>query len=1166
MKKKLISIVLSISLLLTFGVVGAVMASGTPATYTLAAPGGTSGGVNDIIPVSLGIANNPGWNNITIFIEFNPAILALTCCCDSMPEIEVITSGAVELRVHDNSSNYTELSSGKLRLQLRSQTPASMNNTGSHIAVLHFKIIASVPSGGTKITVLTSDGENQAGQFTIGNRFDVLGTELTITQPPCAPGSCVPGDSSKPESFTWLNNIVANCITAGTVWQDCTVCGNEIAGTRGTVAVGDVPHIEHPTHVSARESNCEVAIDCIICSAEMVAANTHAFTADPQMVAAGITGQHNFGCANAGCTARGNATTCTVAAPSTTAWEANCTLDRVCICGRVMFEGHGTHESNDAMADDCTVRSACTRCNTPMGETANAAHLRETDDCTSCQRCPAAPGAGNLKASHTWGKDGDCRNCEDCTATRAYCDTCDPCLIRICAAGAGHQFDANTTDGDCKQCTECPYTRSPICTQPNLADRCKACQCSHNWAGVVFTRTLEPTCTEVGKESEKCTLCDYRRNERDIPALQHAANPAHVTARLTNCQTVVQCVRFTECSHVVTAAFAGGHAFTANRAPIGAGISGSHDFRCANDECTQRGGAVTCAINNQSAVDANCTVAGVCECGRIMIPSGTHNFNNPSTMAQTGTTQHDFKCVNCNVRGGAVNCTISNAAAVAANCTLDTVCACGRIMKAGTAGHDWRNFGATIGLTCTASGTRTRTCWNCTSTNDEEVPMLGHSWVSDLDGNHSCSRSGCDATEACNDIGTNGACDVCGYIEPDPDCDHDTDWVEVTAATCSTPGLENEVCRDCDGTVSTRTINALPHDFPSWDGIEWNPAASCLVAGSRQRECPDCKTIDTATQNALDHSFTGAWTVRTAATTSAPGLEFRVCARDGCDAEETQPIAQLTDTTGGGTGTGTGTGTTPPPVTTPAPTTTLPPVTTPVTPSDPGPDVVTPSRPVIVYEPEAFIDDAVVINVILEAIESGETPVIELAEMDGSVISAEVLQAIAESGVDVVVELENGLTFTIIADSISDDAAAFDLNITIDFTSRATMFATAANDVRVPANAIVISPNFHGDFGFEIQFSFTAEELAEAGINGNNVRLWYICDRGTVTDTGRVKLNADGSIEFTMDSASFYVLSEEKPEGFTIDDDANAKTGVTIGLVAIIVPGAALLLAKRKRK
>ncbi|MDR2531598.1 MAG: hypothetical protein LBC82_02010 [Oscillospiraceae bacterium] len=215
--------------------------------------------------------------------------------------------------------------------------------------------------------------------------------------------------------------------------------------------------------------------------------------------------------------------------------------------------------------------------------------------------------------------------------------------------------------------------------------------------------------------------------------------------------------------------------------------------------------------------------------------------------------------------------------------------------------------------------------------------------------------------------------------------------------------------------------------------------------------------------------------------------------------------------------------------------------------------------PPIEYDPEDFVDD----NIFLDILEQ-DNPVIfisDLVELGGTVISAEALQAIAASGKDVEVVLENGFSFTILANSISADAAAFDLNIVVEMTRRAELI----EGVRVPANSIVISPNFAGDFGFEIKFTFTAEQLAEAGINGNNAWLYHVNHNGAVTPVGRAVLLSDGSVEIVIDHASFYVLSEEAPIG-TDPDDNNPGTGTTLAIAAMAVSAAAAIMSKGKKR
>jgi len=89
--------------------------------------------------------------------------------------------------------------------------------------------------------------------------------------------------------------------------------------------------------------------------------------------------------------------------------------------------------------------------------------------------------------------------------------------------------------------------------------------------------------------------------------------------------------------------------------------------------------------------------------------------------------------------------------------------------------------------------------------------------------------------------------------------------------------------------------------------------------------------------------------------------------------------------------------------------------------------------------------------------------------------------------------------------------------------------ATVVNDVKYPPNSIIIAPSAHGDFGFEISFTITDGMFADAGLNGNNARLFHISTDGTVTENDRVKRNSDGSAIISISHASVYILSEEEP-------------------------------------
>jgi len=127
------------------------------------------------------------------------------------------------------------------------------------------------------------------------------------------------------------------------------------------------------------------------------------------------------------------------------------------------------------------------------------------------------------------------------------------------------------------------------------------------------------------------------------------------------------------------------------------------------------------------------------------------------------------------------------------------------------------------------------------------------------------------------------------------------------------------------------------------------------------------------------------------------------------------------------------------------------------------------------------------------------------------------------------IELPNGIVIRIDPDLITDNVRSIDLNIGVTITQQ----ATTVNNVLFPANAIILAPAASGEFGFTISFDISAEKLAEAGLNGQNVRLFYIATDGTVTELDRIRRNADGSVTISINRASRYVLSETAPQTVT---------------------------------
>ena len=178
-----------------------------------------------------------------------------------------------------------------------------------------------------------------------------------------------------------------------------------------------------------------------------------------------------------------------------------------------------------------------------------------------------------------------------------------------------------------------------------------------------------------------------------------------------------------------------------------------------------------------------------------------------------------------------------------------------------------------------------------------------------------------------------------------------------------------------------------------------------------------------------------------------------------------------------------------------------------------------------VFDPQNTIG-AIPDSEITDALEQ-DKPFIKLEDGDSTTISDDALKAIKDQDKVLEIELPNGIVIRIDPDTITDGARSIDLNI--DFTI--TQQATDVNNVRFPANAIILTPVASGEFGFTISFDISADKLKEAGLNGENVRLFYVSSAGVVTELDRIRRNADGSVTISISRASQYVLSDTAPQG-----------------------------------
>ncbi|MCL2697886.1 MAG: cellulase family glycosylhydrolase [Oscillospiraceae bacterium] len=146
------------------------------------------------------------------------------------------------------------------------------------------------------------------------------------------------------------------------------------------------------------------------------------------------------------------------------------------------------------------------------------------------------------------------------------------------------------------------------------------------------------------------------------------------------------------------------------------------------------------------------------------------------------------------------------------------------------------------------------------------------------------NREAADCT-ICDDCGITGLSENCSNTCVACLCSHDT----ANAADCTK-------CAACNRIFASHTAGA---------------PATCLTA----QVCINCPHLFV---KELGHNMPATWTVRTPATSSAAGLQFKACQREDCGYEETEAIPRTGGKSPGGGG-GSGTPSDPTAPTTPAP-------------------------------------------------------------------------------------------------------------------------------------------------------------------------------------------------------------------------------------------------------
>ena len=190
-------------------------------------------------------------------------------------------------------------------------------------------------------------------------------------------------------------------------------------------------------------------------------------------------------------------------------------------------------------------------------------------------------------------------------------------------------------------------------------------------------------------------------------------------------------------------------------------------------------------------------------------------------------------------------------------------------------GHNWSKWTTTKAATCTADGSKTRTCSVCKKTETATITKLGHDYKATVVKPtctakgytlHKCSR--------CGDSYKDTYKDATGHSW--------SKWTTTKKATCTADGSKTRTCSVCKKT-ETATIAKLGHDY-----VTTVVKPTCTAKGYTLHKCSRCgDSYKDTYKDATGHKWS-KWTTTKKATCTADGVQTRKCTV--CGKTETKTI------------------------------------------------------------------------------------------------------------------------------------------------------------------------------------------------------------------------------------------------------------------------------------
>ena len=610
--------------------------------------------------------------------------------------------------------------------------------------------------------------------------------------------------------------VDATCTETGlTEGSHCETCGEVLVAQTVVPAKG---------HTPGADANCNDAQTCTVCGTELEAALGHDYVSTVVPPTCTEDGYTSYTCSRCGDTYTDTPVSSTGHTPVTdAAVEPDCentglTEGSHCdVCGETLVaqevvpaNGH-TPVKDAAVEPDCentglTEGSHCDVCgktlvaqevvpangheaviDSAVAPTCTETGLTEGKHCGTCGEILVAQEVVPAKG-HTAGADADCTDAQVCTV----CGT-------TLEAALGHDYKGTVTEATCTEdgyttyvCSRCGDTYTGDVVESKGHSLGEDADCTNAQTCTVCGTTLEaalghdhkatvtdPTCTEDGFTTYKCTRCGDTYTADVVPAKGHTA--------VKDAAVEPDCVNtgLTEGSHCLVC----GTTIVAQTVVPAKGHTAVKDAAVEPD-----------CVNTGLTEGSHCSVCGTTLVAQTVVPAKGH------TAVTDAAVEPD--CVNTGLTEGS-HCSVCGEVIVKQN----VIPANGHTAVIDKAVEpDCINTGLTEGSHCGICGT--------TLVTQTVVPAKGHTSVIIPAVDATCTETGL----------TEGKyCDVCGktlvaqtVTETVP---HDLEYHDAKAPSYTTNGWEAfESCKNCDYT----TFKAIPAlgeaEIKTYDDFMYNLA------------------------------------------------------------------------------------------------------------------------------------------------------------------------------------------------------------------------------------------------------------------------------------------------------------------------------------------------------